>query len=158
MQPQMIVFGLVNALHDLFTVIWIGGLITTALVVMPAFKKTLKPKDQQNTFLSAYQKKLSTLVFISIIGLWVTGVLLTRRSGQISGFLNFSNPYAMLISIKHIITLVMIAIALIRRFGPGRKLSNMTPEKMKLYIGLLITNVVLGISVLILSGLAAAMP
>lgn len=158
MQPQMIVFGLVNALHDLFTVIWIGGLIITALVVMPAYKKTLKPKDKENTFLTVYQKNLSTIVIVSIIGLWVTGVLLARRSGQVSGLLNFSNPYATFISIKHIITLIMIAIAFIRRFGPGRKLAAMTPEKMKLYISLLMVNLVLGIGVLVLSGLAAAMP
>lgn len=158
MQPQMIIFGLVNALHDLFTVIWIGGLFITALVTMPAFRKTIKQVNKENTFLIDYQKKLSTLVFISIIGLWITGVLLSRRSGQISGFLNFSNQYAAFISIKHIIVLVMIGVAFIRRFGPGRKLSTITPQGMKLYISLLMINLILGTGVLVLSGLAAAMP
>ncbi len=158
MQPQMIVFGLINALHDLFTVIWIGGLYVTALAVMPAFKTTLKPLDKENTFLTNYQKKLSTLVFISIIGLWVTGVLLSRRSDQFAGFLDFGSQYAVFISFKHILTILMIAIAIMRRFAVGRDLSKITPQGMKFYIGLLMTNLVLGTAVLVLSGLAAAMP
>jgi len=158
MQPQVTIFGLVKALHDLFTAVWMGGLFLTAAVVMPAFKKTLKPKDKENTFISLFQKKLSIYVLISIIGLWITGVLLTRSSGQFSGFLSFSSQYATLISIKHIIILIMVAIALIRRFGLGRKLSGITPQEMKLYMALLFANVVLGVTVLVLSGLAAAMP
>ena len=46
MPTKTIVFGLVTFLHDLFTAVWIGGLITLGLSVMPATKKTLG-KDQR---------------------------------------------------------------------------------------------------------------
>jgi putative copper export protein len=41
MSTQTIVFALVTFLHDLFTAVWIGGLITLGFTVMPSTKKVL---------------------------------------------------------------------------------------------------------------------
>ncbi len=41
MSAQTIIFALVTFLHDLFTAVWIGGLITLGLTVMPSVKKVL---------------------------------------------------------------------------------------------------------------------
>ncbi|MDY6846116.1 MAG: hypothetical protein SVP52_03150 [Chloroflexota bacterium] len=37
--PKLIVFGLVRSLHNVFTAMWIGGLLTTAFAFMPVFKE-----------------------------------------------------------------------------------------------------------------------
>ena len=36
MAPQQVAFALVTFLHDLFTAVWVGGLIALGLVVLPA--------------------------------------------------------------------------------------------------------------------------
>ncbi len=41
MPEKTIVFALITFLHDLFTAVWIGGLITLGLTVLPSVKKSL---------------------------------------------------------------------------------------------------------------------
>ena len=41
MPSKQIVFALVTFLHDLFTAVWIGGLVTLALSVLPSARAVL---------------------------------------------------------------------------------------------------------------------
>ena len=55
MQGNLIVFTGVTFLHDLFTVVWIGGLIVTGLFVLPAAKKLFGMSPQTRQFIQAVQ-------------------------------------------------------------------------------------------------------
>jgi len=155
--PKTIIFGTMKAFHDVFTALWIGGLLTTALTFMPVFRKHSSPQNPQKGLLISYQNRLSTVALISIVGLWITGMFLGRQSPAYLGFMNFSTTYQALLSVKHIIIFVMIVIALVRRFVLGKKIDNFNPQQKKIYAGLLLANTIMGVVVLFLSGFGAAL-
>ena len=59
----------------------------------------------------------------SMIGLAITGILMARQSGQINGLFRFDTPYATILSLKHLFSIAMAVIALIRLLG-FRKLES----------------------------------
>jgi len=155
--PSPIVFGVVRSLHNVFTAMWIGGLLTTAFIFMPVLKEAKEKIKGLGEVLVAYQKRLGTIALISIIGLWITGLLLGKQSQAYSGFMNFSTTYNALISIKHLLIFVMIFVAIYRRFVLGKNIKIFDARQQKLYGILLMVNAILGVVVLFLSGISSAM-
>lgn len=154
MSIQTIVFALVTFLHDLFTAVWIGGLITLGLTVMPSTKKVLGKGPQTKKLMDTIQKRHSVWVYVSLVGLVLTGLLQANRSPAFQGLFNFGNAYSAVLAVKHILALAMIAIALYRSLALG---SASTPAEEKLKARLLVLNIILGISILLLSGFTAAL-
>ncbi len=156
MLTKQIVFAIVTFLHDLFTVVWIGGLITLGITVMPSIKKVLGMGPQTKKLMDAIQKRLSVLVYVSIVGLLLTGLLQARRNPMFQGLFSFGNPYSTVLTLKHILVLAMIAVALYRSLVLGRRNGPPTPSQEKLSAGLLFLNVILGVAILLLSGFSVA--
>jgi uncharacterized membrane protein len=140
-----------------FTALWIGGLLTTAFTFMPVFKEAKEKIKGLGTLLVAYQKRLGTVALVSIIGLWITGLLLGKQSQAYSGFMSFTNTYNVLLSVKHLLIFVMIFVAIYRRFVLGKKIMSFDARQQKLYGMLLMLNTLLGVVVLFLSGISSAM-
>jgi uncharacterized membrane protein len=156
MPTKQIVFALVTFLHDLFTAIWVGGLITLGIAVLPSARRVLGTGPQTRKLMDAIQKRLSVLVYVSIVGLAVTGVLLGNRSPAFQGLLHFGNAYSAMLALKHILVLAMVAVALIRSLALGRGRGPQKSAQEKLSAGLLFLNVALGVLVLLLTGFAVA--
>ena len=154
MPAKTITFALITFLHDLFTAVWIGGLFTLGLTVMPSVKKTLGKGPQTKKLMDTIQKRHSVWVYVSLIGLIITGLLQSNRSPDFLGLFSFGNAYSATLAIKHILVLAMIAIALYRSLALE---STSTPAEEKLKVRLLVLNIVLGISILLLSGFTAAL-
>jgi len=154
--PKQVVFAMVTFLHDLFTAVWIGGLITLGLTIFPAARRTLGKGPQMKGLMDAIQKRLSVLVYVSIVGLVLTGVLLGSRAPASNGLFRFGNAYSTLLTFKHLVVVAMIGITLYRSLVLGRWRGPTTPSEEKLSAGLLFVNVALGVVVLLLSGFAAA--
>ncbi len=147
---SIIILTLISFLHELFTIIWIGGMILLVLVILPILKKQYKP-DEFKIIYKKIKNRLSIFVYISIIGLLVTGIMLTRDSTLSSGFLSFENTYSILLSIKHILFILMAIIAIFRS-AVLDKIKGMKKEiKQKSDKILLLTNVIFAIAVLFLS-------
>jgi len=155
--PQQIVFAIVIFLHDLFTAIWIGGLITLGVTVLPSVKKVLERGPQMKQLMDTIQKRMSVLVYVSIVGLLLTGLLQANRSPAFQGLFSLGSTYSMVLSLKHILVLAMIAVALIRSLALGARSGPPKPSQEKLKIGLLILNIALGIGVLLLSAFGASL-
>lgn len=156
MQTQLI-FGIIRSLHELFTAFWIGGLLITGFVFMPAVKHTSEKTGLMKELMKAYQSKLRIIALVSIVVLWITGMLLSRQSPANAGFLNFSTLYNVLLSVKHLVILVMMAIAIYRGFILGRKIEDFDALQQKQYARLLFINIVLGVIVVLLSGFSAVL-
>ena len=154
MNTQTIVFGLVTFLHDLFTAVWIGGLITLGLTVMPAVKKVLGKGPETKKLMDTIQKRNSVLVYASMVGLVLTGLLQANRSTAYIGLFSFGNTYSAVLAVKHILVMLMIAIALYRSLALAK---TSTPKQERLKKVLMMSNIVFGIIVLMLSGFAAAL-
>ncbi len=157
MAAKQIAFALITFLHDLFTVVWVGGLITLGITVLPSAREALGKGPQLKKLMDTIQRRLSTLVYISIVGLLVTGLLQAKRNAAFQGLLTFGNAYSATLAIKHILVLAMIGVALYRSLVLGRRNEPATPSQEKLSASLLLLNMALGIAVLLLSGFTAAL-
>ncbi|NOZ73681.1 MAG: hypothetical protein GXP38_17615 [Chloroflexi bacterium] len=152
-----IVYAIIIFLHDLFTVVWIGGMFTLGITVLPAAKDVLGKGPQLKRLMDTIQKRLSVLVYVSIVGLIVTGLLQAKHDPAFQGLFHFGNTFSTILSLKHILIIVMIAISLYRRLVLGTKNGPPTPSQENLKAKLLITNIILGTIVLLLSGFTAAL-
>ena len=157
MTANILAFTLITFLHDLFTAVWIGGLIAIGITALPAAREVLGKTPQTKKLMDAIQKRQSVLVYISIAGLVVTGLLMSRRSAEFTGLFSFANLYSSGLAIKHILILGMIAIALYRSLVLGRSGGPSGPSQEKLSARLLFANILLGIAVLLVSGFLAAL-
>ena len=114
MPSKLIGFAIISFLHDLFTVIWMGGMMVTLFAYTPAVKEALGAGPQMKKVMGAFKKKQRIWVWVSMAGLILTGILMSRRSPDFVQWFSFSNPYSIALSIKHIIVIVMVGIALYR--------------------------------------------
>ncbi len=154
---KIIVFALASFFHDLFTVIWMGGLIVSVLAVMPAVKEALGAGPQVKKVMAAFQKRQSRWVYLSMAGLIVTGLMMGNRSPEFQGLFHFGNPYSIALSLKHILVIAMIGITLYRALVLGKPSPSLTPEKERLNLRLLLVNTALAVLVLLSSGFVAAL-
>jgi len=155
--PKPIVFAMVTFLHDLFTAVWVGGLITMGIVILPAARQTLGKGPHMKELMDTIQRRLSVLVYVSIVVLVLTGLLMSNRSPAFQGLFSLGNAYSMALTLKHILVLLMVAVALVRSLGLGRRQGPQPPSREKLSAGLLFLNIALSILVLLLSGWIAAL-
>ena len=154
--PNATVFALVTFLHDLFTATWIGGLITLGVIVLPSARQVLGKGPQMKKLLEAIQKRLSVLVYVSIAGLILTGMLQANRNPAFVGLFHFGNAYSVALSLKHVTVVAMVGIALYRSLVRGRRREPLTAAQEKLSVGLLLLNAMLGVAVLLLTGFSVA--
>ena len=154
---KTLVLAFASFFHDLFTVIWMGGLVVTVLSYMPALKEALGSGPQVKKVMMAFQKRQSMWVYISMGGLIITGLLMSNRNPEFEHLFGFGNVYSVTLSIKHILVMLMVGITLYRSLILSRPQAVMTPEKEHLSFQLLIINVVIAVAVLFSSGLVAAL-
>ena len=157
MAAKTLVFAFVSFFHDLFTVIWMGGLVVTILSYMPALKEALGPGPQIKKVMIAFQKRQSIWVYVSMGGLILTGLLMSNRNPEFEHLFGFGNAYSVTLSIKHILVILMIGITLYRSLILNRNQAVLTQEKERLSFQLLILNAITAIAVLLTSGLIAAL-
>jgi uncharacterized membrane protein len=148
---NVFVYGLVKGLHDLATAIWIGGLIQLSFVVLPSFKKRLKDGKELKPLLMDIQRRLSLLVFISIPILVITGILESWHCKDFQGFFSFSNTYSTLLSVKHVLVVAMVCIAILRKVSMTKNVAGMKTSTLTLII-----NALLGVAVILISGFLSA--
>ena len=144
-------------LHNLFTVVWVGGLITLGVVILPVTSKTLGKGPKTKELIDKIQNRLSIFVYISMLGLLGTGMLLANRAAQFEGLFSFANGYSTVLAIKHIAVILMVIIALGRRIALKQRGDKLQPRRRKAGLGLLYANVFLGIVVLLLSAMSVVL-
>jgi len=137
-------------LHNVFTATWIGGLLLMVLVILPGLKKNPDIKEPKVAVLSV-QKRLSVVAIISMVGLAVTGMLMNRLLAGNRGLFNFTTPYTVMLSIKHILMLVMVGLAVIRLTLNKKNEKRNNPKTEKISMMILMLNALAGLVVLFLS-------
>jgi putative copper export protein len=132
-------------------------LIALGVAVMPAAREVFGKGPQMKRLMDAVQKRLSVLVYISIAGLVLTGLLQANRNPAFQGLFSLGNAYSTFLTIKHILVGLMIVVALYRSLVLGRRSGALSPSQEKLSAGLLFLNILLGVGVLLLTGLSVAL-
>lgn len=157
MTPPQVIQALANFLHDFFTVIWVGGLVVLALTLLPAAREVLGAGQQTRDLMSAILRRHRVWVYISMVGLFATGVIQARGEPAFHGLLHFDTPYSAVTAVKHLLTAAMIVIALFRSLSVGGKGKEATPQQYQLSLRLILVNAVLGVLVLLASGVLAVL-
>jgi len=135
---NIIIPSVVRSLHNIFTSIWIGGMLAMVISFLPSIRKEIKDGELQGSVIDRIMRQHSKWVYIGIVVLAVTGML-----------------YASILSIKHIFVILVAVIALVRSIVLKNAASSKDKSKKKLSMALLMVNALLGTVILVLSSICA---
>lgn len=102
--------GIMYWLHMAATVVWIGGLASLALLVLPAARRTLDGRAYP-AFLAALQRRLNPLAWTCLAVLGGTGLFQLSANPNYHGFLAIENRWAVAILAKHLLVGLMVGIS-----------------------------------------------
>ena len=109
-----------NSLHALATVVLVGFYLLLSLLYLPVLAK---PDMGGGAALGEISKRSRPWLYASLLIFALTGVFLTFVDANYLGIGHFSNPWAVLMLVKHILILAMVAIGFwfntIQRVGPA---------------------------------------
>jgi len=97
-------------LHMLATTVWIGGIATLVLLVLPVAKEKLAPLDYAN-LLESLKRRLDPLAWLSLAVLLGTGMFQMSASPNYEGFLTIANSWSKAILVKHVLFLGVITVS-----------------------------------------------
>lgn len=158
-------------LHMLATIVWIGGLASISILVIPAARRVLDIA-QYAKLLGELQRRLEPLGWFSIILLAGTGMLQMSTNPNYQGFLAIQNRWAAAILLKHLLFLFMLGISAYLTWGlfpklrrlalqQARGLDNSSGSEIQTKLlrqenSLMWVNLILGVLVLLLTAIARA--
>jgi len=157
MSYEQVMFGLVIFFHDFFTVVWLGGLTMMVLTMLPTIRETIGKTPQAQELMNTVVRRHRVWVYVSIIGLFISGMLMAKVDPNYTGFMHFDTIYAQINSVKHILVFIMIFIAVFRSTVFGKKQATPNPKKNKMSMLLIVINFILGVLVLLLSAFMVAL-
>jgi len=92
---------ILDFLHLMATIAWIGGMFINMLVVIPTVQKVLDPPIA-GKFMSALFKRIRIVVYTSLVVLFVTGIPMKIASEYYVSIINFDNNWEIVGFIKHV--------------------------------------------------------
>ncbi|HXF85752.1 MAG TPA: CopD family protein [Anaerolineales bacterium] len=105
--PPAWALALTYWLHLLATVAWVGSIVATSILFLPAAAKTLKPADHL-ALLSAMQKRLEPIAWFCMALLLITGLFQMSVNPHYDGFVSISTQWSVAILTKHILGILMV--------------------------------------------------
>ncbi|MDZ7743800.1 MAG: hypothetical protein U5Q03_19205 [Bacteroidota bacterium] len=107
---SLFVKTLLDVLHVIATVIWIGGMMINYMVIRPVAVKKLEPSSFAS-FNTAMMKRFRILVYISIVILGVTGIPMKIVSEHYAGIISFEHAWGTASFIKHLLYGLLVVLA-----------------------------------------------
>jgi uncharacterized membrane protein len=165
--PSVWALSLIYWLHLLATVVWIGGLASLSLIVLPAARKSLEV-SAYSRLLESLQRRLDPLSWLCLAVLAVTGLFQMSANPNYQGFLTIHNRWAVAILLKHLVFISMTGLSAYLTWGVVPRLrraalrqmhqpdSTPVPELQQQETRLLRLNLVLSVVILALTALARA--
>lgn len=99
-------------IHLISTIVWIGGIVGSALIAFPAWRNGTVTTNQ---WLQLQQRLIPT-VNGSMALLWVTGFVQMTSDSHYNGFLAIDSTWAWAMLLKHLAVLGMMLIAVYAQF------------------------------------------
>ena len=152
MPNQLLLMNVMRFLHNLFTALWIGGMLLMAFVILPGIRKNPKISEPLMV-INGIQDRIKPFALVSMAGLALTGLLLGRSSKSFTSLMDFATPYMTAVSIKHILIVLMVILAFVRLSINKQVKVEKKMELQKLSAGILALNALLGVVVLFLSSM-----
>ena len=104
MSPVLVALSL--WLHAVATVVFIGYYVLLALIYLPALQDG--PQDSRGATITLISRHSRTWLYLSLVVFAVSGAYLTLVDPDYLGLGNFSNPWTILMLVKHTIILLMV--------------------------------------------------
>jgi uncharacterized membrane protein len=155
------------------TIIWIGGIMMILLVILPGAKESLESVPLVKKLMKEITKRFTPMANISILVLIVTGIVIVNYEQNFTGFLDFNNPWNIVMFMKHFLVALPVIIhfyrGLILNPKIGRLSSKIIESKVtsslssrvtrlqKFSLDLVRVNLILGMSVLIMTGISSSL-
>jgi len=111
--PPTWAIALTYWLHMLATVAWVGSIVATSILFLPAAKQALKPIDHL-ALIDAMQKRLEPIAWFCISLLLLTGLFQMSINPHYDGFVSTSTQWSLAILVKHILGIFMIVASAIQ--------------------------------------------
>lgn len=104
---ELVLLSVLNWLHLIAIVVWIGGMVTNYLTLLPSARESLDP-PVMGRLMGAVMKRSSRLVYISIAVLLVTGVIMMSLNKEYLGPLDLGNLWTVILLVKHVFVAILI--------------------------------------------------
>ena len=144
-----------NALHALATVVFVGYYLLFSLLYLPVLAK---PDMEGGAALGEISRRGRPWLYASLLIFALTGVYLTLVDANYLGIGHFSNPWAILMLVKHVLILAMVAIGFwfnaIQRVGPALRSYPGDAQRMARFRRYCNAMTVCGVLVLLLTAFA----
>lgn len=111
--PPVWAIALTYWLHLLSTVAWIGSIVATSILFLPAASKVLKPIDHL-ALIDAMQKRLEPIAWFCMSLLLLTGLFQMSVNPHYDGFVSISTQWSLAILVKHILGIFMVVASAIQ--------------------------------------------
>jgi uncharacterized membrane protein len=112
--------------HILATVVWIGGLLFTVLLVWPEVQRTLKGHPELYALLARIRKRFTPAMNLSLAVLIVTGLTQMAGDPNYDGMMQINNDWSRVILVKHIAFVVLIISGAVIQFAVTPALERAT--------------------------------
>jgi len=157
------VLSIINWLHLLATVVWIGGISSNILVLLPSVRESLDPRSA-GALMASVMKRYRILIYASISVLLITGVVMMLLNKLYIGLLQIDNSWSQIVLVKHIFIGVMVILViysfevlapkvrLIASKGPSPELAVLQNLQMRMAVA----GFVIGLVILLLTGIATS--
>ncbi len=154
-------------LHMLATVVWLGGLASLSIFILPLAERSLD-ESAYARFLDGVQRHLEALGWLCLLILVGTGLFQMVANPNYQGFLEIQNHWALAIFLKHLIFAVVVGLNAyitwvltpkLRRLAlyraKGKEMAQEQHLQMRMAF-MLRLNLILGLIILALTALARA--
>lgn len=146
-----------TSLHALATIVFIGHYLLLYLLYLPALAK---PDAGSWAALSEISHRSRPWLYIALLVFFLSGFYLMLIDTNYLGIGNFSNPWAILMLVKHIVVLVMIGIGFyinsIQRVGPALRTHPGDARVMARFRRYVNSMAICGVLVIVLTAVAQA--
>jgi uncharacterized membrane protein len=117
----------------LATVVWIGGLMILATLVVPEVRRVLAGSAAQTQMLSRLRQRFTPISNLCLVTLFATGMFQTVADPNYTDFMVIDTPWSIAIFIKHIAALGMIVIGGVLQYGvfPALERASLLSERGK---------------------------
>jgi uncharacterized membrane protein len=134
---------ILDFLHLMATIAWIGGMFFNFLVVLPTVKKVLDPASA-GKFMGFLFRRVRVVVYVSLAVLFITGIPMKIASEYYVSIINFDNTWEIIGFVKHVFVGLLALMAIysfeflapavgkLAASGPSDKLDRLRKRQMKM--------------------------
>lgn len=106
--PSQTILAISLFFHLCATVVWIGGLVITSLLVWPEARTALADSPALYAFLNRLRKRFTPLSNFSLAVLITTGLMQMSLDSNYDGVMQFTNTWSCVILFKHALIVLMV--------------------------------------------------